>query len=469
MPKINRIRVLIAALMAIALGATALNGQTTSTDPKPIIDGTGIFGKALVGKLATDADGRQRKNVHPFVIGYCGWRVRALTNFSLTKLDGMQVGLCKTILDFFDPEITPTLAAIEKSATSMVKPIEISPAESKAIQDFVVKKYGTYYMGLFDPKQKPDPVARWKYNVGGNLGELAAYMTIWWRIWTNEKYEEKIASYLSGLDDDIKSVPKGVDPAFVSNLRKLNSLGSKTEFSPVERRQLNELLTATLLSSVTLTNLANVNDPIPSGSASALFGPAPTTPSLTTPAPTPTPTGGKSAAEYLVAGKSLYAKGDYQAAINEFDQAARLDPMNGLVFFHRALAKEKSGLTEDAIKDYNAVILLRVSLREAYFNRGTIYLNKKDYKLAIADLTASIKFDPKYEDAIFNRGLAYYNSNELFAALGDFTAVLKTNPRHINALIMRSYVYCAQGLGMSAFKDQELATQLGGKFERGCK
>jgi Tfp pilus assembly protein PilF len=467
MPKINKKRVLTATLAAIATCTAATNGQTTASDRKPIIDGTGIFGKTVVGKLATDVEGRQRKNVHPFVIGYCGWRVRALTNFSLTKLDGMQIGLCKTILDFFDPEITPTLAAIEKNATSMIKPVEISPAESKAIQDFVVKKYGTYYLGLFDPSQKPDPVAKWKYNVGGNLGELAAYMTIWWRIWTNEKYEAKIASYLAGLDDDIKSVPKGVDPSFVANLRKLNSLGSKTKFTPIERRQLNDLLTDTLLSSVSLTNVANVNEPIPSGSGSALFGPSPAQTSPT--APVQTTSGGKSAAEYFEAGKSLYAKGDYKGAIDEFDQAAKLGPMNGLIFFHRALAREKLGLNDDAIRDYNAVVLLRVSLREAYFNRGTIYLNKKEYKLAIADLNAAIKLDPKYEDAIFNRGLAYYNSDELYAALGDFNTILKKKPTHINALIMRSYVYCAQGLGMSAFKDQELATQLGGKFERGCK
>jgi tetratricopeptide (TPR) repeat protein len=466
MPKINRIRVLAAALAMAAFGAVAMS-QATSSDHKPIIDGTGIFGKTLVGKLANDVEGRQRKNVHPFVIGYCGWRVRALTNFSLTKLDGMQIGLCKTILDFFDPEITPTLAAIERNATSMIKPIEISPAESKAIQDFVVMKYGTYYMGLFDPKHKPDPVAKWKYNVGGNLGELAAYMTIWWRIWTNEKYEAKIASYLAGLDDDIKSVPKGVDPSFVANLRKLNSLGSKTKFTPVERRQLNDLLTETLLSSISLTNIANVNEPIPSGSGSASFGPAPTPNSNTT--PVPTTAGGKTATEYLEAGKSFYAKGDYKPAIEEFDQAAKLEPMNGLILFHRALARAKLGLVDDAIKDYNAVIFLRVSLREAYFNRGTLYLNKKEFKSAIADLNAAIKLDPRYEDAIYNRGLAYYNSNDLFAALGDFNTVLKAKPTHINALIMRSYVYCAQGLGMSAFKDQELATQLGGKFERGCK
>ena len=68
------------------------NAQTTSSESKPIVDGTGAFGKALVAKLATDTDGRLKKNVHPFVVGYCGWRVRSLKNYKGTKYDRMQIG-----------------------------------------------------------------------------------------------------------------------------------------------------------------------------------------------------------------------------------------------------------------------------------------------------------------------------------------------------------------------------------------
>ena len=446
----------IAAFIFLAIALATVNGQqqAASNEPRPIIDGTGTYGKAIVSKLSTDLDGKLKNNVHPFVIGYCGWRVRVLTNYPLTKLDGMQVGLCKTILDFFDPQLTKILTEIEKNAQSMTNMYNVSQAESKAIQDFVVKKYGLYYMAIDNPSTKPDAVAKWKYGVGSNLGELAAHLTIWWRIWTNPKYEAAVAALLAGLDDDIRNAPKGVEPAFLSNLRKLQSLGTKTAFLPAERRQINDLLTQTLLSSVNLTNIANANPPVPNTVQVASSTPVST---------------GKTAAEYFEAGKAFADKGDHKSALIEFDQAAKLDPINAAIFFHRALSLEKLGSSDDALKDYNAVILLRFSLREAYFNRGTLFLNKKDYKAAIADLNASLAQDPKFEAAIYNRGLAYYNTNNLYAALTDFTNLLKLKPQHVNALIMRSYVYCAQGLGMSAFKDQELATQLGGKFERGCK
>ena len=126
-------------------------------------------------------------------------------------------------------------------------------------------------------------------------------------------------------------------------------------------------------------------------------------------------------------------------------------------------------MIDEALRDYTAVILLRGSLREAYFNRGTVYLNKKEYKAAIADLDMAINMDPKYTADMYNRGLANYNADNLYPALTDFNNVLKLEPRNVNALIMRSYIYCAQSLNTAAAKDQEIAIQLGGKFDPGCK
>jgi tetratricopeptide (TPR) repeat protein len=131
--------------------------------------------------------------------------------------------------------------------------------------------------------------------------------------------------------------------------------------------------------------------------------------------------------------------------------------------------RRKTGKVDEAIRDYDGVILLRVSPREAYFNRGTLLLNKKEYKAAINDFDAAISLDPKYDVALYNRGLAHYSLKNYFAAQADFNNLIKLQPKHTNAYIMRSYVYCAQGLRMSAIKDQQMAVQLGGNVEIGCK
>jgi len=431
-----------------------ISGQTAQ--PKPIIDGTGAFGKVLVQRLGTDPDGRLRKNIQPFVIGYCGWRVRSLTLYPITKFEGMQLGLCKTILDVFDPQITTVLNGIETRADSVSIPIEATPAESKVIQDFVAVKYGMFYMGLSDVNAKPDTSAKWKYGVGSGLGELAADVTLWWRIWNEPKFEAKVGSQLSALGELLKTAPKSVDPAFVADIRALSLMGMKTKFTAAERARINQLLTRALNSSVSLASVPNANDSVPASSTRAIRNSGNAS--------------AQSSAEFrFEAGKVYAVKSELKAALAEFDQAVKLDPQNGLIYFHRAMTKEKLGMVDGAIGDYTAVILLRTSLREAYFNRGTLYLNKKEYKAAVSDLNAAIAIDAKYEAAFYNRGLAYYNLEQLYAALGDFNNVIMLNPKNANGYLMRSYVYCSQGLTSAANRDQETAIQLGASFERGCK
>ena len=428
-----------------------------TAQPRPIVDGTGIFGKALVQKLSADPDGRQKKNLHPFVIGYCGWRVRALTLYSITKYEAMQMGLCRSILDFFDPQITQTLSAIETRAISSTTPTQVTEAESKAIQDFVVMKYGMFYLGIGeDLKVKPDPVAKWKYYAGTNLGELAAHLTIWWRIWTEPKFDAKVGSLLASIGEKIDSAPKNVDAALIANLKALRLLGAKTRFTPAERAQINQLLTNALQSSAALTSMPNIGDAIPTGPAFSR-------------AAGPNQAQEKTAAEIFESAKARGAKQDFKGALAELDQVIKLMPGNGLAYFQRALVKEKLGLADDAIQDYDAVILLRTSLKEAHFNRGTIYLSKKDFRSAIGDFNLVIASDPAHDAAFYNRGLAYYNTQQLYAALGDFTTAIKLKPLNANAFLMRSYVYCAQGANNAASKDQEAAAQLGASFERGCK
>jgi tetratricopeptide (TPR) repeat protein len=312
------------------------------------------------------------------------------------------------------------------------------------------------YLGLPDPRIKPDPVAKWKFNVGGNLGEIAAHLTIWWRIWTNSQYEAKIGQLLSGLSDDIKSAPKGADPKFLAALRKLSVLGAKSKFTWEERTRMNALLTEALLASVPLTKMPNSTD-------------LSDTSSLAAPIVGSTPSVKKTASQYLQDGKGFAAKGEFQKAIAEYDLGIKVEPGNGLLYFNRALAREKLGQVDEAIRDYDGVILLRVSPREAHFNRGTLLLGQKEYKAAVNDFDAALALDPKYDMALYNRGLAHYSLKNYFAAQADFNSLIRLQPKHANAYIMRSYVYCAQGLRMSAIRDQEVAIGLGGTVERGCK
>lgn len=175
------------------------------------------------------------------------------------------------------------------------------------------------------------------------------------------------------------------------------------------------------------------------------------------------------AAAYLASGKSFAANGNHERAVTAFTEGLKLEPKNANLHFQRALSLEKLGRVDEAIRDYNAIILLSALLREARYNRGTLYLNRRSYALAIVDFNQAILIDPKYEAAHYNRGLGKYNLKQVDAALVDFNRVVELRPKHISARIMRARIYCSKGLLMSALKEQDAVRQLGGTIISGCR
>ena len=66
----------------------------------------------------------------------------------------------------------------------------------------------------------------------------------------------------------------------------------------------------------------------------------------------------------------------------------------------------KRGYELDLVmRDYETVIKLNPDFVYAYFNRGNIYCQQKDYRMALADYNEAIKRNPDFAEAYFNRGL----------------------------------------------------------------
>ena len=59
-----------------------------------------------------------------------------------------------------------------------------------------------------------------------------------------------------------------------------------------------------------------------------------------------------------------------------------------------------------AIQDYDKAIEINPKYAEAYFNRGSAYLEQGDPIVAIQDYDMAIALDPKFAAAYVNRGYA---------------------------------------------------------------
>jgi tetratricopeptide (TPR) repeat protein len=133
-------------------------------------------------------------------------------------------------------------------------------------------------------------------------------------------------------------------------------------------------------------------------------------------------------------GMTRYAAADWDGAIDRFSSAlsqhvertTALD--QSLVYFQRGSVYLRKGAYDLALTDLAQAIKLQPKLTGAYATRMLIYLNKGDYKRALADVNQAIKLQPDFALAHNNRGIVYVNVGDYDQAIADFSQALKLMP-----------------------------------------
>jgi tetratricopeptide (TPR) repeat protein len=102
-------------------------------------------------------------------------------------------------------------------------------------------------------------------------------------------------------------------------------------------------------------------------------------------------------------GYDYKAKGDYDRAIADYNEAIRLDSKNASAFNNRGTCYYAKGDHDRAISDYSEAIRLDPGDTVAFANRGLAYEWKGDREHAKADFDAALAMAPKYDDANLRR------------------------------------------------------------------
>jgi lipoprotein NlpI len=106
-------------------------------------------------------------------------------------------------------------------------------------------------------------------------------------------------------------------------------------------------------------------------------------------------TGSGLAWAYVNRGKAYREKGDYDHAIQDYDQAIRLDPKNINAYNNRGNVYKAKGDNDRAVADYSEAIGLNPKSADAYFNRGRLYLYGGSVAMAQADFKQANALKPK--------------------------------------------------------------------------
>ena len=129
--------------------------------------------------------------------------------------------------------------------------------------------------------------------------------------------------------------------------------------------------------------------------------------------------------------------------------------------------EERKERFERAIEYFDKAIEQNPNFTEAYYYRGSAYLNigaacqnTKKYDCAIKDLDEAIRLNPKYEEAYNVRGLVYHHKGEYGCAIKDFDRAVELNRDYADAYNNRGVVYRDKGEYDRAIQDFNRAIEL---------
>ena len=155
-------------------------------------------------------------------------------------------------------------------------------------------------------------------------------------------------------------------------------------------------------------------------------------------------TGKNLAIAFYARGIGYQTKNQFDRAIQDYDQAIKLDPKHALAFNNRGLAYKSKGQIDRAIQDFDQAIRVDPRSALAFGNRGNAYQTKNQFDRAIQDLDQAIKLDPQLALAFFYRGNAYGEKGQYDRAIQDYDQAIKLNPNSANAFNNRGDAYARE-------------------------
>ena len=149
----------------------------------------------------------------------------------------------------------------------------------------------------------------------------------------------------------------------------------------------------------------------------------------------------QSANAHVNNGFSLSRKGEYAAALAQFDRANELDPTSSQAYTGRGDVYRLRGEYDRALAEFNEALRLDSKNANALSTRGGVYSIMHDHDKALADVTAAIKLSPNVSAYWNNRGFAYNNKNEYDLAIADLNEALRLDQKNAAAYKNRGISY----------------------------
>ena len=120
-------------------------------------------------------------------------------------------------------------------------------------------------------------------------------------------------------------------------------------------------------------------------------------------------------------------------AIDDLTTYLQMDSLSVLALWQRAVCQSKINdfqasqgtnidmKTANVLMDLSAAVRLEPRNAYLYYNRGNVYVTRRDYNRAIDDYTRALSLDSHLAEAYYNRGIALIDSGKLNEGISDLS------------------------------------------------
>lgn len=152
--------------------------------------------------------------------------------------------------------------------------------------------------------------------------------------------------------------------------------------------------------------------------------------------------------------------GRYGEAIEELNEALRLNPEYVEVHNNLAVTYDKMGKHDEALGHLNEALRLNPAYAEAHSNLGNLYARTARYEEAMEELKEAIKLKPAHAKAHNSLGHIYALQNKNQEAIGEFKEALRLDPDYAHAHSNLGSIYAEAGMQDEALKEFQEALRL---------
>ena len=163
---------------------------------------------------------------------------------------------------------------------------------------------------------------------------------------------------------------------------------------------------------------------------------------------------------YMNRGNDKERLKDYDGAMRDYDEANLIRPNDTNLYLNRGNLKYESNDINDAIRDYDTAIKLKTDNSSAYNSRGIAKEKLGDSTGAISDYERAIDLQQNHSDYYFNRAGAREKIGDIEGAISDYDRAIDLESNYAIFYYLRGCAKEKIGDIEGAISDYDLAIEL---------